>query len=189
MATERRQLLLLALVIVLVTAVYAMWPATSTAPTAASKTQGAPGGGRSSETQPATPAAPDVHLESLDAERPKPGPPERDLFRFKAPKPAAAPPSSRPPPSAEPSAASAPEATGAQAAQVPPITLKFIGLMESPTQAQKIAVLSDGRGTPFYGREGEIVEGRYRILRIGVESIDIAYADGRGRQTIRLTGQ
>jgi hypothetical protein len=70
---------------------------------------------------------------------------------------------------------------------VPPITLKFIGVIGSPTL--KLAVLSDGRGTPFFGKEGEVVEGRYRILKIGVESIDIAYADGRGRQTIRLTGQ
>jgi len=49
-------------------------------------------------------------------------------------------------------------------------------------------VLSDARGV-YYGHEGEIVEGRYRILRIGVESIDLAYVDGRGRQTIRQTGQ
>ncbi len=61
--------------------------------------------------------------------------------------------------------------------------------MESPTQQRKVAVLTDGRGAPFYGKEGDVVEGRYRILKIGVESIDIAYADGRGRQTIRLTGQ
>ena len=32
----------------------------------------------------------------------------------------------------------------------------------------------------FYGREGEIIEGQYRILKIGVESLDIAYLDGRG---------
>ena len=53
----------------------------------------------------------------------------------------------------------------------------------------RVAILSDARGGVFYGREGEIVEGRYRILKIGVESIDIAYLDGRGRQTIRHTGQ
>jgi hypothetical protein len=65
--------------------------------------------------------------------------------------------------------------------------LKFIGIVEAPGQALKIAVLSDGRNV-FYGREGDIIEGRYRILRIGAESLEIAYADGRGRQTIRLTG-
>ena len=65
--------------------------------------------------------------------------------------------------------------------------MRFIGLVEAPQQAQKIAVLSDGRGI-YQGREGDIIEGRYRILRIGVESVDMAYVDGRGRQTIRLSG-
>jgi hypothetical protein len=52
----------------------------------------------------------------------------------------------------------------------------------------RVAILSDAHGV-YYGREGEIIEGRYRILKIGVESIDLAYLDGRGRQTIRQTGQ
>ena len=66
--------------------------------------------------------------------------------------------------------------------------MKFIGIVEAPTHGQKIAILSDGRNAPFYGKEGDIIEGRYRILKIGVESIEMAYLDGRGRQTIRLTG-
>ena len=51
-----------------------------------------------------------------------------------------------------------------------------------------MAVLSDARGV-YYGREGDIIEGRYRIVKIGVESIELEYLDGRGRQTIRQTGQ
>ncbi len=39
-----------------------------------------------------------------------------------------------------------------------------------------------------YGHEGDTVLGQYRILRIGAESIEMSYLDGRGRQTIRLTG-
>jgi hypothetical protein len=72
----------------------------------------------------------------------------------------------------------------------PPIPLKFIGILDAPLQGGKLAVLSDGRGgEALYGHEGDIIDGRYKIVRIGVESIDISYADGRGRQTIRLTGQ
>jgi hypothetical protein len=41
----------------------------------------------------------------------------------------------------------------------------------------------------YHGREGDIIEGRYRILKIGIESIEMAEVDGRGRQTIRLSGQ
>jgi hypothetical protein len=72
----------------------------------------------------------------------------------------------------------------------PPIQLKFIGLASSTTDPNigRVAILSDARGV-YYGREGDIIEGRYRILKIGVESIDLAYLDGRGRQTIRQTGQ
>jgi len=51
------------------------------------------------------------------------------------------------------------------------------------------ALLSDGRGNAFYGKEGDIIEGRYRLLRVGPDSADLSFTDGRGRQTIRLSGQ
>ena len=69
----------------------------------------------------------------------------------------------------------------------PPITLRFIGILNAASTS-KIAVLSDGKGNVFYGREGETIDGRYRIDRIGVESIDMAWTDGRGHQVIRLSG-
>jgi hypothetical protein len=68
----------------------------------------------------------------------------------------------------------------------PPIALKFIGVVDTADQ-RKIAVLSDGQNV-FYGREGEVVEGRYRIERIGAESIEMTWADGTGHQVIRLSG-
>jgi hypothetical protein len=72
---------------------------------------------------------------------------------------------------------------------LPPIPFKFIGLVEGAPSARRIAVLSDSKGLVVHGAEGAIIDGRYRILSIGTESIDIAYADGRGRQTLRLSGQ
>ena len=69
----------------------------------------------------------------------------------------------------------------------PPIALKFIGTVEQAPSRLKLAVLSDGRNV-FYGKEGEVIEGRYRIVRIGAESIEMVYVDGRGRQTLRLSG-
>jgi hypothetical protein len=59
--------------------------------------------------------------------------------------------------------------------------------VEEPVQHRRIAALSDGRFT-YYGREGDIIDGRYRIVRIGVESIEMVHVDGRGPQTIRLSG-
>jgi hypothetical protein len=149
---------------------------------------GAPsaGDGRTSQNiprvLPATAAitAPDVHTEALAADRPRPGANQRDLFTFKpryvAPAPAARVAPAPVVPSGPPPAPT-----------VPPIPLKFIGLLE-PGAGPRVAILSDGRGAPIYGREGEAVLGQYRILRIGAESIEIEYIDGRGRQAIRLSG-
>ena len=65
---------------------------------------------------------------------------------------------------------------------VPPIALKFITLIERPDRGEKIALLSDGRGGPsIFGKEGDVIEGRYKIVRIGTESIEVAYLDGHGR--------
>ncbi len=70
---------------------------------------------------------------------------------------------------------------------LPPIPMKFIGLVQKQGEKAKIAVLSDGRGV-YHGREGDVIEGRYRILRIGDDVVEMAYLDGRGRQVIRLSG-
>jgi hypothetical protein len=180
MARERRkQLLLAALVTVLVVVVSVVYrqPSTSDAPPPSSNRSGA----ARAPAATAPVGTPDVHLEALDAERSKPASMDRNLFRFK-PKPPPPPPApvvvapvdaapSGPPPPPPP----------------PPIPYKFIGMVEGP-QSKRIAVLSDGRNVPLHGREGDIIEGRYRILRIGAESIEMEYVDGRGRQTIRLSG-
>ena len=132
---------------------------------------------------------PDVDLKALEVERPEPDGSTRNPFRFR-PKP--------PPPPPTPSAAEikkqqqVAEAIANTPVEPPPpprIPLKYIGDMSDPKNpGKRIAILSDARGT-YYGREGEVVEGRYRIMRIGVESLELAYLDGRGRQTIRQTGQ
>lgn len=181
MEAERRKYAILgALAVVLAVATYRAWPSgTSVAPVQSSGQQGQrPGPGR--VTKPAE--APDVHLNALEIERPRPGPSERNLFRFERkalPPPPSEPRTSGPPPAAMP--------TGPPPPPLPPIVFKFIGIVDGPDQAAKIAVLSDGRNV-FHGREGDIIEGRYRIVHIGAESIEMAYLDGRGRQSIRLTG-
>ena len=137
--------------------------------------------GRPSAKSPAT----EVDLAALEAARPEPEESTRNPFRFK-PKPLPPPP----PPPTKP--LTRPVDAGPVEPPPPPrIPLKFIGIMSSNEEPKlgRVAILSDARGGVFYGREGEIVEGRYRILKIGVESVDIAYLDGRGRQTIRHTGQ
>ena len=62
-------------------------------------------------------------------------------------------------------------------------------MLDAPQQAGRIAILSDGRGNVFYGKEGDIIEGRYRVLKIGPDTAELSFLDGRGRQTLRLSGQ
>jgi len=57
----------------------------------------------------------------------------------------------------------------------------------SPGRSSSTA-FSDCR-TTMRGREGDIIDGRYRLVRIGIESVVMEYPDGRGRTTIRMSGQ
>lgn len=108
---------------------------------------------------------------------------ERNPFRFR-PK---APPPPPPRPAAPPVQAFVPPPQQPQGpAPPPPIPLRYIGSYVNPAN-ERIATLSDARGTPYFGKEGEIIDGRYRVLRVAPDSVDIAYADGRGRQTLRMT--
>ena len=70
----------------------------------------------------------------------------------------------------------------------PPIPLKFVGLVEAGGKTGKVAVLSDSKGGVFYGREGDIIDGRYRLVKVSVEQAELMYPDGRGRQVLRLSG-
>jgi hypothetical protein len=145
----------------------------------------APTGGSRTAAAGSPPQVPQVDLEALKGQRPQPVESPRDPFRFR-PKAAPAPP----PTSSGMSRQSGPPiAMGPSEPPPPPrIPLKFIGVLESKTTGT-VAILSDGRSMPMYGKLGEVIDGRYQIMRIGVESIDLQYIDGRGRQTIRFTGQ
>ena len=56
----------------------------------------------------------------------------------------------------------------------PPIPLKYIGFMDVP-KLGKVAAFSDCRMT-MRGREGEVIAGQYRLVRIGVARPDVAVA-------------
>jgi hypothetical protein len=114
-----------------------------------------------------------------------PEPTTRNLFRFQ---PKAPPP---PPPGARAAMAAAQAQAAPAVPPPPPIPLKLIGIIDG-ARGGKIAVLTDSAsrgGDTYYGQEGDVIDGRYRILKIGIESVDMEYVDGRGRQPIRLSGQ
>jgi hypothetical protein len=158
-----------------------------------------PAGSRAAPSNPAravaraetktTPVA-DVKLELLKSAPTELGESTRNPFQFK---PKAPPPAPRPPAGAGQAAGPVmplpvvPPALPQGPPPPPPIALKYIGVLE--TAQGRVAVFRDLGGDIVNGKEGDIIDGRYRLLKIGVESADVAYVDGRGRQTIRLSGQ
>lgn len=67
----------------------------------------------------------------------------------------------------------------------PPIPLKFYGFASRPGEPKRI-FLSSGDDV-FIAAEGEIVNRRYRVLHIGVNSVEIEDVLSNSRQTIPLT--
>jgi hypothetical protein len=158
--------------------VYWQWPAAS--PTLAPSNS--PRDPRARQTAGQTGGSLQVRLEDLKNPPPEPTEAQRNPFRFQ---PKAPPPAPFKPPPTAPTQSQQP-AQPPQPVGPPPIPLKFFAVIDAP--GGKIAGLTDGRGV-YHGREGQTIEGRYRIVKIGVESIVMEYLDGSGRQTIPLRGQ
>lgn len=177
-AATRQSLLLAALLIVLAAVVvYQMRGADPTAGPAAASNPVA--GGQAAR---AGDAVTDVQLERLTTENAAFRPPRRDPFRFRAAAPPpqepafVAPAPSQPPPPPPPSR--------------PPISasLRLIGIYE--LEGRRVAVLHDGtQSPPVHGMEGDVIEGRYRLLRVDDSAIEISYLDGGLPQRIPLPGQ
>lgn len=153
-----------------------------------------PSGGPSNVHRPAQaengtavdPAALDVRLEALDARQAVDQAGDRNPFRFQ-PKPPPPPP---PVPEGVDIRGVPDEHVPAGPPPPPPppaIPLKFIGILE-PKAGDRVAAFSDCKITT-YARPGGIVLGQYRLLSIGIESVEMEYLDKRGRTTIPLRGQ
>jgi hypothetical protein len=180
-ANSRRQVVVLGALGVLLVGVlyYDLAPGEAPAPIRARRPVTA-----ARSAQGASVAVDPVRLDVLERTRPEPGEGDRDPFTFEARRPPAT--ASSATAQSEVARVPNPVATPPGPPPVPPITLRFIGILNAASTS-KIAVLSDGKNV-FYGREGETIDGRYRIDHIGVESIEMAWSDGRGRQVIRLSG-
>ena len=122
----------------------------------------------------------DLNLDRLRVAGRELGGVERDPFRFRPKAPPPAPRVQAPPPVFAPPVPAGPP-------PVPAIPLRLIGFIDLGDR--RVAAFSDAHGNTFNGKEGDVLEGRYRLLRIGQDSVDVANLDGSGRQTIRMTGQ
>lgn len=187
---ERRRLLFLVLVLVVASG-FLYWrlsgpPAvavpTATGPAATSNTAG-PRPAAVQTNAAAVPQTPQPlkfpELEQVPAE-PKPG---RNLFRFGVPPP---PP---PPPVVEPRFVPTPTPKPTPVGP-PPIPLKFLWRVDDPYQAGRVRVylLDPDTKQVFEAVEGEIVDGKYKLLKVGNTSVVMSYLDGLGQRTIPIGG-
>jgi hypothetical protein len=181
--------------ILVVLAVVLFWQSTrqEATPEEFSAAMSQPGAATAGPGAPARPrtAVPDqipaVKLAGLGRAQPEPSDTGRDPFRFES-----APAAGQRGKTTGPGAGAPPLPQPAMPAELqeppgpPPILLKFIGFAKQG-EGRLFAVLRDDRGV-YYGAEGDVVEGRYRILRVAADAIEVSYVDGRGRTTIPLSG-
>ena len=136
-----------------------------------------------------------VRIDEMAGDRSNPGPDGRNPFRFGAPRraaPRSGPGGGDPPgPSAVPVRGGDPpdrDSVRLRPGGPDTLPLTFIGFVESPGIEGRVVVLTDGE-LVFHGRVGDVIDGRYRILRLGLESVDVERVDGRGQQTLRLPSE
>ena len=132
-----------------------------------------------------------VRLDEMATDRSDPEAERRNPFRFGAARPASPQPGTgggdEPGPSVSPVSdvdPSAPAPRGGPGG----VPLTFIGFVESPGIEGRVVVLTDGE-TVFHGRLGDVLDGRYRIVGLGLESVDVERIDGGGKQTLRLSSE
>jgi hypothetical protein len=82
--------------------------------------------------------------------------------------PPAPPPTPAPPPPIEPVAV----VTPASSPPPPPLNMTYLGTLESKA-GLRVAVFLADKKTVLTGREGEVVGSRVRVVKIGLESVDV----------------
>ena len=71
----------------------------------------------------------------------------------------------------------------------PPIGLRLAGITTTAESGRALVVLKDPVSNAlFQAFEGDIVDGRYRVVKVGQQSVVLSYVDGSGNRTISLGG-
>jgi hypothetical protein len=179
MNPERSKHALLAvLLVVLAILVYrGFWRTERPVPGVALDRSGQPAAGGTADLSPG------LQIDRLETARSTEPVISRNLFRF-----GERAPSGTAPPVSVPAAGPAP--TSAADAGPPTgdrIAFTLIGIVETPGESARVAVLSDGRGV-YHGAAGDIIEGQFRIVSVGTESVEMSRLDDQARQVIRLQG-
>jgi hypothetical protein len=140
------------------------------------------------------PPVPRIDLARIDAPRGETLAGRRNLFAFGAAEPEEdqTPPASVAMPPATSTGGAAGLPAGAVASlpvtpSLPPLNLKYIGSVENKAGI-KVAVLLTDRREVLTGQAGQVVANRYRIARIGLESVDLEDVGSGQSRRIPLKG-
>ncbi len=130
---------------------------------------------------------PRIDLARLDAPRGTGQAGRRNLFGFGVvPEPARpAPPVVVPPPVVAPPVVAG--GGGPSTPGLPPLNVKYVGSVEN-AKGVKVAVLVTDRREVLTGQAGQVVANRYRIARIGLESVDVEDVNTGQSRRIPLRG-
>ncbi len=139
------------------------------------------------------PDVPRIDLARLDAPRGTVEAGNRNLFGFGA-APVADEPQEPPPvivATPPPAPAVPPGMTlgsdGSLTPSLPPLNLKYVGSVEN-SHGVKVAVLVTDRREVLTGQAGQVVANRYRIARIGLESVDLEDVGSGQSRRVPLKG-
>lgn len=108
---------------------------------------------------------------------------KRDIFDFGPPPPTPPPPPAPPTPVPTAVAEASP-----MAPTLPPMSVKYIGSLADNEKGVKVAVLLNDRREVLTGGVGEVVANRFRIVSIGLESVDLQDMGSNRVQRIPLKG-
>jgi hypothetical protein len=144
-------------------------------------TSGSPGASGRSLSLAKLDALPRIDLKRVDATPPDSKAGERDIFEFgRAPEAEATPP---PMVEATPRAMVDLEPTPPPVPTLPPLNLKFIGSLDN-AHGLKVAILVTDKNEILTGKVGDVVANRYKVGKIGFESVDLE--DVTSGQTRRI---
>lgn len=123
---------------------------------------------------------PVIGFNRVENPQPEPGIGQRDLFDFATP-----PPPPTMPPTPVP-VYTPPPVTVPTPPPLPPLNIKYIGAVER--RGVKVAMLMTDKDEVLTGQVGEVVGNRFRIVKIGLESVDIQEIGSAQTRRIPLKG-
>jgi hypothetical protein len=123
---------------------------------------------------------PRIALDRAHARPPRPDLGDRDIFGYATP-----PPPPPPPPTLAP-VATPPPVTVPTPTPLPPLNVKYIGSMEQ--KGKKVALFMSEQKEVMSGQVGQTVMNRFRVVRIGFESVDVEEVGSGQVRRIPLRG-